>query len=235
MPATAVRVSKKIYDSVEELNLVHRAKRHDESAFTALYQMHHTRVFVTIKRMIPADEDANWIANKALTKVWHKLNSFKEQSKFSTWITRIAINEARMHLRSEKRHIHDVSLDSMIKTADSKGDKISDPVDPVHTASKWLAHRDLNLEGIADRHLLERAITRVPSQFRRTLRLRFWEGLSLDEIQTTLSAEEATEVSISAVKSRILRGKRALIKQIERSSKLRGFHEHQASPDDSRG
>lgn len=215
MPATAVRVSKKVYDSVEELNLVHRAKRRDETAFNALYQMHHTRVFVTIKRLIPGDDDANWVANKALTKVWHKLNTFKEQSKFSTWITRIAINEARMHLRSEKRYTRDVSLDSMLaETQPSPPTKVDMPM----IGQKWMARRDLDLEGIADRQVLERAIVKVPSQFRRTLRLRFWEGLSLDEIQTALSAEEATEVSISAVKSRILRGKRALIKQIARIS-----------------
>ena len=219
MPATAVRVSKKVYDSVEELNLVRRAKKHDESAFNTLYEMHRTRVFVTVKRMIIADEDANWVANKALTKVWHKLNTFKEKSKFSTWITRIAINEARMHLRSEKRHSRDVSLDGILAQSSPRTGRFSElPEVGVLQDHKWLAQRDLNLEGIADRQLLEKAFTRIPSQFRRTVRLKFWDGLSLEEIQNRLSAEEAQEVSISAVKSRILRGRAALIEQIERIS-----------------
>ena len=219
MPATAVaRGSKKVYDSPEELHLVHKARRGDQRAFNALYQMHHSRVFVTIKRMLASDDDSQWVANIALTKVWKKLNTFKENSKFSTWITRIAINEAKMHLRSQKRHQRELSLDTMLITnAPHLGRGTESPDVPTHE-HKWLATRDLNLEGICDRHLLERAFTRVPSQFRRTLRLRFWEGLSLDEIQTTLSAEEATEVSISAVKSRILRGRKALIEQIERIS-----------------
>lgn len=222
MPATAaIRGSKKVYDSPEELNLVHKARSGDQRAFNSLYQMHHTRVFVTIKRLLTSDDDSQWVANIALTKVWKKLNTFKENSKFSTWITRIAINEAKMHLRSQKRFQRDLSLDTMLMTAsDTSGSKSgkTEPVDPALSAHKWLAQRDLNLEGICDRHMLERAITRVPTQFRRTLRLRFWEGLSLDEIQTTLSVEEARDVSISAVKSRILRGRAALIEQIERIS-----------------
>lgn len=218
MPATAVRVSKKVYDSTEELNLVHRAKKHDETAFNALYEMHRSRVFVTVKRMIVADEDANWVANKALTKVWNKLNTFKEKSKFSTWITRIAINEARMHLRSEKRHLRDVSLDNMLVQNVAHAGRFTDQIDAATHDHRWLATRDLELEGIIDRQMLEKAITRIPSQFRRTLRLRFWDGLSLDEIQSKLSVEESQEVSISAVKSRILRGRQALIEQIERIS-----------------
>lgn len=212
------RVSKKVYDSPEELNLVHRAKKGDETAFNALYQMHHSRVFVTIKRFVVSDDDSHWVANKVLTKVWHKLNTFKEKSKFSTWITRIAINEARMHLRSEKRHTRDFSLDTMLADSSKSVGRFSEHVETVTSEHKWLAQRDLNLEGVIDRQLIERAVTRVPAQFRRTLRLRFWEGLSLEEIQTTVSVEEANEVSISAVKSRILRGRAALIEQIERIS-----------------
>jgi RNA polymerase sigma-70 factor, ECF subfamily len=219
MPVTAaVRGGKKVYDSPEELHLVHKARRGDEHAFNTLYEMHRTRVFVTIKRLLVSDDDSQWVANMALTKVWKKLNTFKENSKFSTWITRIAINEAKMHLRSQKRHLRELSLDVVLTEHVPQWGNHSQPVDHPTPEHKWLAQRDLNLEGVCDRHMLERAIVRVPSQFRRTLRLKFWEGMSLEEIQTTLSAEESSEVSISAVKSRILRGRAALIQQIERIS-----------------
>ena len=134
MPATAaVRGSKKVYDSPEELNLVHKARRGDQRAFNSLYQMHHTRVFVTIKRLLTSDDDSQWVANIALTKVWKKLNTFKENSKFSTWITRIAINEAKMHLRSQKRHLHDLSLDTMLAApvrTRARWTRFTEPVDP---------------------------------------------------------------------------------------------------------
>jgi RNA polymerase sigma-70 factor (ECF subfamily) len=214
MPVTVtVGRLKKVYDSPEELRLVHRAKNGDEDAFQALYYTHHERVVVTITRFLDDDETAKWVANIALTKVWKALPRFKEHSKFSTWVTRIAINEARMHLRSEKRRQREVSLDSML---DRQGNGIVRPDPSANT--RWLAIRDLELEGVADRQLLERAFTRVPKQYREILRLRFWEGLSEREIQEKVSAGEPELVSMSAVKSRILRGRNILMKRVEQIS-----------------
>jgi len=222
MPAVAavgVRISKKVYDSPEELTLVHRAKQGDQTAFRALYDTHHNRVFVTVKRMLSDEDVSEWIANIALAKVWLKLSGFNEKSKFSTWVTRIAINEALMHLRSEKKRKHEVSLDTVLAEGiPNPSGSNSGPLDPV-SAHRWLATRDLNLEGIADRQLINRAMNKVPPQFREILRLRYWEGLSLDEIRVKLSTDEPEPVSISAVKSRMLRGKSILIEQVERFEK----------------
>lgn len=199
---------KSVYDSTEELDLVHRAKVGDESAFESLYAAHHAHVVLTISRFIRDADDAEWIANKSLTQVWKHLPAFKEQSKFRTWITRIAINEAQMFLRSEKRRQHDVSLDPLLTgTADSSD---------ASYAQRWIAIRDLELAGIADRQLLERAIGRVPEQFHAILRLRFWDGLSLDEIRKKVSPRG--RVSVAFVKSRIHRGRNLLMEQVERMS-----------------
>jgi RNA polymerase sigma-70 factor, ECF subfamily len=199
-----------VYDSTEELDLVSRAKRGDESAFEVLYNAHHRQVVVTVTRYVKDAETAEWIANKALTNVWKALPRFEGTSKFSTWVTRIAMNEALMHLRTEKKRQHEVSLDSMTFRDEKSSDTIF--------AQRWLAIRDLELEGIADRQLLERAIGQVPKKFRELLRLRFWEGLTLDEIQVKVSAGRSKKVSIPAVKSRILRGRNILIKQVEQIS-----------------
>jgi len=216
---TAVEL-KKVYDSPEELTLVHRAKDGDEDAFRSLYNAHRHRVYVTINRML-ADADATQVvANVAFTQIWRHLSSFKEQSRFSTWITRIAINEARMHLRSAKKRQCDVSLDSMLADSGSvspnhRGHR---GVDPALAANKWLGTRDLNLEGTIDRQLLEHAMSRVPEQFQRILRLRFWEGLTLDEIRVKISKEELEPITKPAIKSRYLRGKNYLKEELERFS-----------------
>jgi len=202
--ASDVRLKKKVYDSPEELRLVHRAKRGDKTAFEALYVAHHRHVVVTITGYVKDIEAAEWIANKALTNVWKALPKFRERSKFSTWITRIAINEAQMHLRSEKRRQREVSLDALLSGDENSSD--------ASYAQRWLAIRDLKLEGIADRQLLERAMGQIPEQFRKLLRLRLWEGLSLDEIRARVGGSEP--VSISAVKSRILRGRNLLIRKV---------------------
>lgn len=217
--AAVVRSSKQVYDSPEELRLVHKAKRGDENAFRALYDAHHKRVFVTVKRMLSDEDTSQWIANIAFTQIWKGLPKFKEQSKFSTWVTRIAIREALMHLRTEKRHTNDVSLDAEIADANQASGQRSHIVDKVdYRTQEWLSTRDLNLAGIIDRQLLEKAIKKVPTQFHEILRLRFWEGLSEKEIQAQISIGEPKLVSIAAVKSRILRGKRILIKQVKKSS-----------------
>jgi len=213
--AVSFRVKKSVYDSPEELNLVHRAKDGDEHAFRALYDSHHGRVFVTIKRMLTDDDASEWVANIALTQVWKHLSKFKEQSKFSTWITRIAINEARMYLRSQKRRQREVSLDLVL--SDDAPNK-HPGTEAAIIAHRILATRDLNLEGTIDRELLSRAISRVPQQFREVLRLRFWEGMSLDEIQQRINVGESKPVSLSAVKSRILRGRNILMEQVEKFS-----------------
>jgi len=221
--AVDTRLSKKVYDSPEELRLVHRAKRGDNDAFNALYNAHHSRVFVTIKRMLSDEDVSLWLANAALTKVWKGLPKFKENSKFSTWITRIAIREALMHIRSEKKHHREVSLDGMLADTSVtnhsyRGSRTSTQSDPALPSSKWLATRDLNLAGVADRLVLEQAIDRVPEQFREILRLRFWEGMSMEEIQRKISVGEPEPVSIPAVKSRILRGRTILMEQVKKIS-----------------
>src|SRR5271157_152192 len=98
----AVATLSRVYDSAEELTLVHRAKQGDEDAFRVLHDAHHNRVFVTIKRMLADDDTSLEVANTTFFRVWKRLDTFKENSKFSTWITRIAIREALMHLRSQK-------------------------------------------------------------------------------------------------------------------------------------
>jgi RNA polymerase sigma-70 factor (ECF subfamily) len=211
-----VRVKKTVYDSTEELDLVHRAKQGDELAFQSLYNAHHTRVVVTITRFVKDDDAAMEIANSTLFKAWRALPRFEEHAKFSTWITRIAINEARMHLRSGKRRQREVSLDTLLSGGLDEG--ASGNSSDASYAQRWLAIRDLELAGIADRQLLERAIGQVPEKLRELLRLKFWEGLSLDEIQAKVSAGQSKLVSISAVKSRLLRARKMLIEEVKQIS-----------------
>jgi RNA polymerase sigma-70 factor, ECF subfamily len=215
MPVGA-QVRKSVYDSSEELDLVHKAKHGDETAFRSLYDAHHRHVIVTITRFVKDDDAAMEATNTAFFKAWKALPRFEEQAKFSTWITRIAINEARMFLRTNKRRQREVSLDTLLSYGPD-GERYEGSSD-VSYAQRWLAIRDLELEGIADRQLLERAIGKVPKKFREILRLRFWEGLSEREIQEKVSAKESKVVSMSAVKSRILRGRNLLIEQVEQIS-----------------
>ncbi len=202
--ASAAAVQRKAYDTPQELELIRRAKNRDEAAFNALYALHHSRVFAVVRNVVKDEDTAEWLANTVMSKVWEELRRFKEGSKFSTWVTRIAINEGLMHVRSSKRRQHDSSFEAMVE-----GGQVND---------SHLGRRDLDLEGVADRQVLDSAINRVPAQFREVLRLRYWEGLSLDEIRLRYKFNKR---SMSKIKSRLHRGRKSLIDQVNKlSSKL---------------
>ena len=84
--------------------------------------------------------------------------------------------------------------------------------------NRFLAVRDLDLEGIADRQVLAAAIARVPINFREVLVLKYWEGHSLAEIRKILRKTTGHRVTLPAVKSRLLRGRLMLKAQCERLS-----------------
>jgi len=222
----------KVYDSPEELALVHSAKRGNEAAFSKLYANHYNRVRIRINRMLHDEDQSEWLANFVLAKVWDNLRGytlkdgkrvrtagFREQSKFSTWVIRIAINDTLMYIRSEKRRrvVEGVSLDAILDAnapATASG-KIAPPMEN----QKFLAVRDLQLEGSADRQMLEEAIGRVPVKYRKILRLQLWEGRSLEEIRLLVSAAPPNMgVSLPALKTRLLRGRLILKEQVTQLS-----------------
>lgn len=215
--AAASKAEKKIFDSPEELVLVRRAKKKDEAAFTVLYQHHYNRVRVTINKIVHDEDMAAELANETLTKVWQKLSGFDEQSKFSTWITRIAINEGLMHLRREKsnqRQAESASLEAMMISRSPRHEEGE------LQNQRLLSVRDLSLEGIADRQLIERAISRVPLRYREILRLRFWDGLQLEDIRRTINGplKKGDRIKLSAIKTRLLRGRRMMMAHVAEMS-----------------
>jgi RNA polymerase sigma-70 factor (ECF subfamily) len=106
-------------------------------------------------------------------------------------LTRIAINDALMHLRRtkhERKHVVDIEQ----VPGDSE---IESPVAPEYGV------RDLNLEGVLDRKTLARAISHLPPDYRTVLVLRLVEGLSTEETCTAL------HLDVTVVKSRLFRAR----------------------------
>lgn len=221
MPNAAVakaKIKKAVYDSPEELDLVHRAKRGDESAFTALYNHHYSRLIIAINRIVQDEGESEWLANVALTKAWQNLKKFDEQSKFNTWITRIAINEGLMHQRSKKRKHREVSLDAVLAADIEYVGKATTSVDPVGPSQRYLATRDLELEGIADRQVIALAFESIPAPYQEALRMRYIDGDSVDEVRKNLRFRRN---KTSTVKSRLMRGRNLLVKKVVKLSSVR--------------
>jgi RNA polymerase sigma-70 factor (ECF subfamily) len=133
-------------------------------------------------------------------------NVFQEQSKFYTWLVRIAVNEALMKLRRKKPE-RTVSLDEDIKTEDdSLPREIAD----------WSPNPEQQYTQAELREILSKTIQGLPPGFRTVFVLRDVEGLSTEETAAAL------ELSVPAVKSRLLRARLQLRERLGRFFQKRG-------------
>jgi RNA polymerase sigma-70 factor, ECF subfamily len=85
--------------------LVTATKRGDTQAFEALVLRHRQRVLAVAQRITNNREDAEDVAQESFHKAFLHLDAFQEKSRFSTWLTRIAMNEALMLLRRRCRNV----------------------------------------------------------------------------------------------------------------------------------
>ena len=97
-------------DLFDETALVERARAGDAAAFTELVEKYERKIYRLAKHITQNDEDAEDVLQETFLKAYSHLDSFAGQSKFYTWIVRIAVNEALMKLRKRKSD-RTVSLD----------------------------------------------------------------------------------------------------------------------------
>src|SRR5438270_5352842 len=113
MPTDAIKVG----EATDELSLVRAAKAGSMEAFEQLIRRYDRNVFRIAQHITQNHEDAEDVVQDAFLKAYQNLKNFQEQSKFYTWLVRIAVNEALMKLR-RRRTGKMVSLDEDIKTED---------------------------------------------------------------------------------------------------------------------
>src|ERR1700722_11209658 len=184
----------------DELTLVHAAKSGDVSAFEELVRRYDRNVFRIAQHITQNREDAEDVVQDAFLKAYSNLAQFQGQSKFYTWLVRIAVNEALMKLR-RRRPERTVSLDEEIKTEDDSlpreiADCIPNPEQQYNQAEL--------------REILSKTIQGLPPGFRTVFVLRDVEGLSTEETAAAL------ELSVPAVKSRLLRARLQLRERLGR-------------------
>ena len=175
----------------EELALVHAAKAGDMGAFEELVRRYDRNVFRIAQHITQNREDAEDVVQDAFLKAYQNLAKFQENSKFYTWLVRIAVNEALMKLR-RRRPGQMVSLDEDIKTED---DSIPREV------ADWSPNPEQLYDQGELREILSKTIQGLPAGFRTVFVLRDVEGLSTEE------TAEALGLSVPAVKSRLLRAR----------------------------
>jgi len=187
-------------DKDPEAALVAAAKSGDSHAFEKLVLRYERKVFAVAQRITMNREDAEDVVQETFHKAFLHLNGFQEKSLFSTWLTRIAINQALMVLRRRRG-----ALEVFPENCD-------DGAEPISAAS---ADQSPNPEESCWRReladLLTKAINRLDPAMRTTILLRDMREHSLEETAQILN------MSISAVKSRVFRGRRELSVTVNRA------------------
>ena len=134
-----------------------------EAAFTQLLKSHQAQVFFQIKKMVVEHADADDIAQAVWIKVWNKLDGFKQESAFSTWLFRIAYNETLNFIAQKKRltaHHAQKELD--------------------HSLEHPSGHDGLKESTIQIK--LERAIAELPEKQRFVFMLRYYDDFDYEKI-----------------------------------------------------
>ncbi len=189
----------------DELMLVRAAKNGDMGAFEELVKRYDRNVFRIAQHITQNREDAEDVVQDAFLKAYGNLNQFQEQSKFYTWLVRIAVNEALMKLR-RRRPERMVSLDEDVKTEeDSIPREVAD----------WSPNPEQQYNQAELKQILSKTINGLPPSFRTVFVLRDVEGLSTEE------TAEALNLSIPAVKSRLLRARLQLRERLSKYFKRR--------------
>jgi len=189
----------------EELVLVNAAKAGDVGAFEELVRRYDRNVFRIAQHITQNREDAEDVVQDAFLKAYENLPQFQGQSKFYTWLVRIAVNEALMKLR-RRRPERMVSLDEEVRTEeDSMPREIAD----------WSPNPEQQYNQAELKDILGKTIQGLPASFRTVFVLRDVEGLSTEE------TAEALNLSIPAVKSRLLRARLQLRERLNKYFKTR--------------
>jgi RNA polymerase sigma-70 factor (ECF subfamily) len=174
-------------------SLVAAAKYGDTRAFEGLVFRYERRVRAIAQRMTNNREDAEDVAQESFHKAFLHLDTFQEKARFSTWLTRIVINEAYMLLR-RRRGVLEI-LPESDDDAPQPGPTAFIDQGPSPEESCWRRERT---------ELLTAAINRLRPTIRRTMLLRDIEERSVEETAQILGT------SISAVKARLFHGRRRL-------------------------
>src|SRR5947209_16789125 len=186
-------------DPGAEQMLVVAAKNGDEQAFETLFKRHRQKILRIVLRYAHVREDAEDIVQQSFQKAFVYLHKFEGKSSFSTWLTRIAINEALMLLR-RGRALREVHIDDSSSEGTAPGLEVPD-TNPDSEA------RYLQREGA---QILAAAMTQLRSGIRRALELRELRELTTQETARRMG------LSVSAVKARVYHGRRKLGQAVRR-------------------
>lgn len=186
----------------EDWGLVARAKSGSSGAFGQLYERHRARVYHTALRILRQREDAEDAVQRSFQRAFTNLARFRGDSRFSTWVTRIAINEALM-LRRQR------CANTILSEASHEGPEspfVLNLADEVPTPEQTAAANELHTT-------LIQAVSGLRKNLRTVVLLREFQGLTNEETAQRLG------LSVAAVKARVFHARCWLRRRLERKLK----------------
>ncbi|MGH2649393.1 MAG: RNA polymerase sigma factor [Ginsengibacter sp.] len=178
-----------------EKELIALLKKSDRAAFKEVVDTWQDMVYNTALGILQNAEDAEDVTQEVFIQVFESVATFKEESKFSTWIYRITVSKAMDHIRKKKRKKRFAFIQSLYGKND---ETIIDPPD--------FFHPGVSMENKENAAVLFKAMTRLPPNQKTAFTLNKIEGLSYIEIG------EVMKLSVSAVDALLHRAKSNLKK-----------------------
>jgi RNA polymerase sigma-70 factor (ECF subfamily) len=190
-------------DGIDDLALVERARNRDGAAVRLIMQRHNRQLYRVARGVLNDDAEAEDVVQEAYVRAFTHLDGFRGEAQLSTWLTRIAMNEALGRLRRRRLTIGLKDIDAINDQGEAR---------VIYLPS---ARQDSDPEAAAARaevrRLLERAVDQLPDSFRMVFVLRDIEEMSTEETASHLGLRPET------VKTRLHRARRLLRQSLDKS------------------
>ena len=190
----------------DEAVVVARAQAGDVNAFSELIGRYERNIFRLAQHITQNREDAEDVLQDTFLKAYEHLDQFQGNSKFYTWLVRIAVNESLMKLRKRKSD-KTVSIDAPVETGEES---------VAREIAIWEENPEQRYSREELRAILDRAVESLALPYRTVFALRDIDELSTEETAAALG------LSIPAVKSRLLRARLQLRDKLTRFFKRKG-------------
>jgi len=167
----------KIADSTADL--ISRARDRDEAAIRSIMQSNNRRLYRLARGILRNDSEAEDVVQETYVRAFTHLDQFRGDSSLSTWLSRIAMNEALGRLRRQRANVEwtpQVTLEAQI---------IQFPLATASDPEKTMAQREIQ-------QVVERAIDEIPEPFRLVFITRVIEGMNVEETAEILGLKPET-------------------------------------------
>jgi RNA polymerase sigma-70 factor (ECF subfamily) len=190
-------------EALDDGALVERARNRDGAAVRLIMQRHNRRLYRVARSVLDDEAEAEDVVQEAYVRAFTHLDGFRGEAQLSTWLTKIALNEALGRLRRRRSTVALKDIDAINDQGEAR---------VIYLPS---ARQDSDPEAAAARaevrRLLERAVDQLPASFRMVFVLRDIEEMSIEETATQLGLRPET------VKTRLHRARRLLRQSLDKT------------------